>query len=127
MMDLDTIEALSREAAAQAAERNLTPYVPYNVEEIDRYRSFPFPMLGNLVPDGWELTGDEWFVDSSGFGREGELALTAEQFTEELKEYVAEHPGYGFAVTQAGQFQVYVSAFKSLAKGNWRIGLSEVA
>lgn len=127
MMDLATIEAMSRKAARKAAAENLTPYVPYNADEVENYESFPFPFLGTLVPDGWEETEDQWFVDSSGFGREGEPALTVEQFQRELYDYVVDHPGYGFAVVGAGQFQVYVAAFKPTKQGNWKIDLAESA
>lgn len=74
---------------------------------------FPFPIITeSLLIDGWEPTGKDWFVDSSGFGQESESALTAGQFRAELLAYLREHPDHGFGITGVGQFQVYVSAFR---------------
>jgi hypothetical protein len=72
----------------------------------------PFPNLGSLEPDGWERTDALWFVDKTGYGHDGEAALTVEQFKRELRHYVHENPGHGFAITEEGEFQVYVSAFR---------------
>ena len=127
MMDLDTIHAMSVKAAAKAAREGKTPYVPFNSDEIDRYPTFPFPMLGDYVPDGWEKTDQEWFCDMSGFGGDDEPALSVDQFKAALKEYVDEHPGHGFAITEHGQFQCYVAAYEQQSRGNWRIGLKESA
>jgi hypothetical protein len=58
------------------------------------------------VPWGWELTGEEYFVDSSGFGSPGEPALTFDQFATKCTE------GMGYAITEAGQFQVYIAEYR---------------
>lgn len=89
----------------------ITPYVYEDVGDI----GMPFPFSDAVTDDvvnGWEPTGIDWFVDSSGVGRPGESALTPDQFTAELRDYVAENPGHGFAITGIGQFQVYVGAFR---------------
>ncbi len=53
------------------------------------------------------------FVDSSGWGEEGEPALTAEQFAREASDLVATtHESLYWGVTEAGQFQIYVTAYK---------------
>lgn len=65
-----------------------------------------------LLSDEWEETDEPWFVDSSGFGREGEPALTMEAFQQELREYVRENPEHGFGISSVGQFQLYVSAYR---------------
>lgn len=60
-----------------------------------------------MLPD-WELI-KEYFVDNSGFGTEVEPALTASQFLKHVKQ------GYGYAIIDCGQFQVYVGEFKKKA------------
>ena len=112
MMSLDAIRHLNTQVAVEAAEREVVPYVPFDAEEVDYWPSIPFPNLGYLASDGWEKTDAVWFVDKTGHGHDGEVALTVEQFKREVRAYVAEHPGHGFAVTEEGEFQVYVSAFR---------------
>lgn len=52
------------------------------------------------------------FVDSSGWGRENEPALTANQFERELKELISANNGVVYTtITDAGMFQVYVGVF----------------
>jgi hypothetical protein len=68
----------------------------------------------------WTRPALVWFVDKTGLGHEWEPALTVEQFKRQLREYVGEHPGHGFAITEEGEFQVYVSAFKPMASGRKR-------
>lgn len=106
MMSIETIRQMSQEAAERAAAEHLEPYIIWQ-DDIDNMPPFPFPSLGDYVPDGWELV-ETYFVDSSGFGREDEPALTVGQFLQVLKE------GYGYAVIEAGQFQVYVGEFRQL-------------
>jgi hypothetical protein len=53
---------------------------------------------------GWELI-DEHFVDKSGWGASDEPALTRLQFVKRIKE------GHGYAITNEGQFQVYVGEY----------------
>ena len=48
---------------------------------------------------------DEYFVDSSGFGRKGEPALTADEFLEKVK------ANRFYAITGIGQFQVHVGEY----------------
>jgi len=111
MMSLQSIAHLNTEIGKQAAEREMIPYVPF-VEEIDYYPPFPFPNLGYYLPDGWEKTEQSWFCDKTGHGLEWEPALTVEQFKHQLHQYVAENPGHGFAITEEGEFQAYISAFR---------------
>lgn len=111
MRDLRAIIRVNAEAAADAAKRGKVPFV-CSIREVDAMQTFPFPYLEDYVPRGWMRADKEWFVDSSGFGTEDEPALTAQQFRESLREYIAAHPGSGFAIVEAGQFQVYVAAFE---------------
>jgi hypothetical protein len=116
MMDLQSIEASSRAAAKTACKNNKTPYIVWLKELADwklgfaagKVPSFPFPFLGSYVPKGWKLT-ETYFVDSSGFGETGEAALTIHQFLGKIKS------GAGYAVTEAGQFQVYIGEFEKTA------------
>ena len=71
-------------------------------------------IIGDNIPLGYELT-DTFFVDNSGWGADGELALTFEQFLKKVK------AGYFYAIKEAGQFQVYISEFKKIAKSRAEI------
>jgi hypothetical protein len=108
MMSLQTIRDIQAEAAERAAEEGLTPFVtwPEDLDRIEQQHRFPFPFIGDYVPDGWTLE-DEYFVDSSGFGGDGEAAMSAERFMDVL----AEHVGAGWAIREAGQFQVMVGRY----------------
>ena len=48
---------------------------------------------------------DMFFVDSSGWGEEGDPALTLDQFLKKIK------AGRYYAVIEAGQFQVFVGEY----------------
>lgn len=83
---------------------------PYLVTQADivKWRvkpSFPFPSTHEERVAGWKLV-NRYFVDSSGWGRAGEPALTTEQFVSKLK------PGCGYAIIGEGQFQVWVGEYK---------------
>lgn len=66
---------------------------------------FKMPFLGVYLPKGWESVA-VYFVDGSGWGSEGEPALTAQQFLGKVKK------GYGYSLRSSGQFQVNVNEFK---------------
>ena len=108
MMDLKQIAVASQKAARKAAREHKQPYI-WEAEDVGHVPPFPFPNIGDYRPKEWELTGS-YFVDSSGFGAPGEGALTAYQFKLRLK------PGFGYAVIEAGEFQVYVGEFKQVKK-----------
>jgi hypothetical protein len=115
MMSLEVIQQISDEAAERAASEGLVPYVLESPAEVERFLQrgrLPFPFLGSYVPEGWTETDESWFVDSSGFGRSDEPALTVELFCRELRAYADEHPTHGYAVVQHGEFQVYVGAYE---------------
>jgi len=87
------------------------PHVPKDAEEVKGYDSFPFPNLGSdYESEDWE-EWERWFVDSSGFGSEGEPAYTIDQFKRELVRYHAKNPDHGYGIVGEGQFQVWVAAF----------------
>ena len=114
-MSLEAIRRLNTQIAVEAAEQESRPYAPFDVDEVDYWPPFPFPNIGYLEPDGFEKTDTTWFVDKTGGGHEWEPALTGEQFRRQLRRYIAEHPGHGFAITEEGEFQVYVSAFRPVS------------
>jgi hypothetical protein len=112
MMSLEAIRRVNTEIAVKAAEEGLIPYVPFDADEVDSWPPIPFPNLGTFVPDDWERTDTTWFVDNTGHGHDWEPALTAEQFKRQLRAYIAENPGDGFAITEEGPCQVYVTVFR---------------
>ena len=112
MLSLKTIIALNEEIAAEAAKKRRVPFVPDGPQDCDRWPPFPFPNLGYYEPPGWEVTEQNWFIDKTGRGDEDEPALTVRRFREELRHYIAENPGHGFAITEEGEFQAVISAFR---------------
>ena len=118
MMSLNVIVAVNDEIGRRAAQRNLVPYVPSEPDEVDRWRRLPFefPNIGSHEPNGWEQV-ESWFVDKTGRGYEWELAITHRRLKEILRDYIAENPDHGYAVTEEGEFQVVVSAFQPV-EGN---------
>ena len=101
MHDLATIIAMNKKAGRHAKTTGLQPLVAkYDTDEA----IFGCPDLGNYIPKGWKKV-NEYFVDNSGFGQEGESALTAGQFQDNIKE------GRGYAIVETGQFQVYIGEF----------------
>ena len=117
MWSLETINYLNSRAARAAQRKTKEPTVP-TLEEIEAFPPFPFPHLGPFVPPGWERVEDAvWFVDSSGWGRNDEPALSVEQLKNELRQYVADNPDHGFGIIEAGQFQCYVAAYRPVAAG----------
>lgn len=108
-MSIEYIRQLAEEAGVYAEGMGKKPWVyhPSNTVEAP----FPFPNLGDYVPEGWELV-ERHFVDSSGFGQPGEPALTAPEFArivEERNDRYGDQVGWG--VVEVGQFQVYVGEF----------------
>ena len=85
----------------------------FTADEVDS--PFFCPNIGYFVPVGWEKTDANWFVDKTGVGEPWEPALTWKQFRQRLTGYILRHPGHGFAITEEGEFQVVVSAFKKVA------------
>lgn len=107
MMGLETMQAMNDEAVARAKKGKLTPYIAIADNDEGVFRC---PKLGDYIPKGWNVVG-EYFVDSSGFGAEGEPALTVRQFVGKVK------AGLGYAISDEGQFQVYVREFEKIKGG----------
>jgi hypothetical protein len=112
MMSIEVIIAVNNEIARKAARKGLVPYVLASADEVKS--PFTFPNIGSLEPDGWKKTGTTWFVDKTGRGYDWELALTWQQFRQRLVGYILRHPSHGYAITEEGECQVVVSAFKRI-------------
>ena len=110
MWSLEVIDHLNQQAAREARQRGAAPFVPAGPEAVENWP--PFPYLGDYDPPGWDRTEESWFVDKSGWGQEWEPALTWERLKQQLQEYIAENPWHGFAITEEGQFQLYITAFR---------------
>jgi hypothetical protein len=98
-----------------------------SLDELTR-RGERIPLLGKTTPRGYERVsvrhefGEDFgigtadgaylLVDSSGWGTPRELAMT--QF--ELWEFVKDHPGYGYGIAEAGQFQVVLGVYRRKGK-----------
>jgi hypothetical protein len=113
MMSSEVIRYVNEDIGRRAARSRLVPYVPSEPDEVDRWRKLPFefPNIGTHGPKGWEAV-ESWFVDKTGHGYKWEPAITHRRLKEILRSYIAENPTHGFAVTEEGEFQVVVSAFR---------------
>ena len=109
MYDLETIKSMNEKRCRSAKKENLEPFLIKNQDQIDGFDRFPFANIGDYRPKDCKLV-KEYFVDSSGFGREGEGALSVREFIKVLK------VGYGYAIIEEGQFQVYIGEFKKVLK-----------
>jgi hypothetical protein len=70
------------------------------------------PFVGRERIKGFRSAVEEVFVDSSGMGSPGEPALTRDQFLDHMLEQTKKHGTLWWGITTAGQFQVYVKAWK---------------
>ena len=113
MLSQAAIRQYAIDAGDEARENGDEPFVYFNEDEVDLLQRFPFPFLGDYVPDGWELV-ETFFVDTSGFGTDHEPALSERQFREVLKDTIATHRHQGWAITEAGQFQAYVGQYRQV-------------
>lgn len=66
-------------------------------------------VVGNGDIYGYDLV-NSYFVDSSGFGSDGEPALTFDKFLNKVKD------GFYYGIQEVGQFQVYIGEYKKLSK-----------
>lgn len=109
------MNSLNEAIGKKAKRMNLAPYFLKNSKKLDKMPPYPFPNLGTFANHYDEIMEEveTFFVDSSGFGREGEPALTQKQFHEALKELIDKHPeGLYIAISGEGQFQIYITAWK---------------
>ena len=109
------IQAASREAAMTAAKKHKTPYVVYDENELDAMRKIPFPFIGTHSPKGWKKVAAV-FCDHSGWGSPGEPALTIDQLIEKIRAYLKDGKAYGYAITNLGQFQLWLGVYEQTTK-----------
>lgn len=84
------------------------------VASYETLRGLPF-ISEDRIPDHYTRV-QRWFVDSSGFGEPGEPAMTFNEFQQAvfLELGRADAPLF-MAIEQAGQFQVYIHAYRRTA------------
>ena len=133
MISVEQAQAEGRRQAVRSAQQKLIQLALWPEDmTVDGWRNVRIPFLGNRPsirspwgPPMWkqadvrELLPDypyKWFfVDSSGFGMDGEAALSADGFRQLLIAYdsAALEAGYEMAVgiVEAGQFQVHVAPY----------------
>ncbi len=106
MMSGEQIRSIASKFARKARRLGTRPLVIRSRDNLIALRggTKKIPFLGDYVPEGFYLE-EELFVDSSGFGRPGEAAMTQEQFLDKLE------IGKGYAIREAGEFQVYVGVY----------------
>jgi len=105
MYSLETMKSIQDEHTVKAKKQKLTPYIAQCDEDEG---VFKMPFMGYYLPKGFEVTGNLYFVDNSGFGRDGEGALTASQFLSKVKK------GFAYGIYEAGQSQVYIQEYRVL-------------
>ena len=116
MMDGRTIREMSQKAARQAARKHLCPLIVEKEDIPNLYEHLrEMPNFGDYRPKKWELV-ETYFVDSSGFGSEGEPAWTIKRFLEHVSQQAEKGGGFGYALIEVGEFQVYIGEF-TMRKG----------
>ena len=114
-------QAKAAAASAKAKGVPLTVW-PEDVVPGNRFHAL-IPFLSNRTPEGYKLLSvrddleptypyDFLFVDSSGFGAEGEPALTQERFRAMLAAWLKRGEAIAIGVWEVGQFQVYIAVYR---------------
>jgi len=97
---------------SRLVEEGTVPYVPSGTDELDGFPPFPFPVLGNILPDGWEPAGQHWPVRTGNGDGDG-LAIECDEFKRSLAGYIRRNPGHGFAVVEEeDEGEAVVAAFR---------------
>jgi len=136
MRSLSVIIAMNAEAAEKAESYGAQPCLLdagdiHELQNGDYSVLKQFPDVGSYLPVGWHRVrldqldpnphgiymGDNheygaYFVDSSGFGEPGESSLAVNEFIERVKS------GYGYAIVEAGEFQVKIGVFDFYEPGS---------
>jgi len=104
MYSIKQIIAMNKKATKEAENEGLELYVAKkNCDEGVR----GCKRLGDYIPKGWQKV-NTYFVDSSGFGSEGEGALTFRQLLTKVRK------GLGYAIGKVGQFQLYINEYQKI-------------
>ena len=113
MWGLETIKEMNREAGTRAREAHLAPFLMK--EHTDTEPPFPFPNIGDMEVEVDKLYErvDTLFCDKSGYGTQGEPALSFEQLQCKLRSLLDENPeGVRIAIVEEGPFQLYLGIWK---------------
>lgn len=113
MWDLDTLREINERATRRA--KGSDPYLLSAADEIYNWPPVPFPHIGyrcgEIDKDHERLA--TVFVDNSGFGTEGERALTLDGFKSRVRSLLRDHGSLLCAIEEAGQFQVHVAIWEA--------------
>lgn len=115
MYGIETIKAMNSDAAERARSNGTEPALIWHISQIGKMPPFPFPHIGDACDD-IDKTHERittLFCDASGFGEEGDPALTVTQTRDRLLELIAKHGAIRGAVEEAGQFQVRLAIWKA--------------
>ena len=104
MFSLEYIKEMNKEAMKEAIDMQKLPIKVFSFGSVDIEKLRSIHNIGDYRPEGFNLV-NTYFVDSSGFGSEGEPALTFKQFSKVVK------PECYYAIIECGQFQVYIGEF----------------
>lgn len=106
-MSLEKIRQMAEEQGYTARAEEKQPYIAKHNKDAGIKAC---PNFGTYVPEGWILK-EQYFVDSSGFSTDAELAghscLSFNQLVKKVKK------GRGYAIIEVGQFQLHVGEFVS--------------
>jgi len=109
MYSVEQIQQMNRESAQAATDAGVLPFNVWPQTFEADVRSIP--NVGTEDVEGFEPV-ETFFVDSSGFGSPGEPALTFEEFVKQGLALIEKSDvSLYWAITSAGQFQVYITAF----------------
>jgi hypothetical protein len=119
MKSLEAIRHDDAVAASKAAQKRMEPLV-LEQEDIVNWGDLTLPYLGDYVPPGWRLLTDPppMFCDSTGCGRDDELALSFRRFRLRVESLYEENPAFGYGITSCGPCQLYVGIYLKEPKKN---------
>ena len=126
MMDLATLERMNKSAenkshqpifiSKEQLEAHIVPKIPYTgAREFKRWK--PAVQTDIVIPEViYNADSDDpvrFFVDTSGFGEEGEAALTTHQLFNIISTIEERYPHqFGYGLSFFGEFQGWVTVYK---------------
>lgn len=115
MLDYSQIRDASEKAGRKAKRAGTKPLSirQYTGENFKQFCK-KIPFLGDYTPQGWDTIDaiQDIFVDSSGLGGDNEPAISLAQFKRKLDNFKLSGDNYGFGVSEAGEFQVYIRVYR---------------
>jgi hypothetical protein len=105
---------INQEAEDRARKKRLQALRLDSEAQLESWPPFPIPHLGGACEgiDAEHERIETLFVDSSGFGAEGEGALTGRQFKDCLLKMLGDNGPLMLGIEDQGQFQLYVAVWK---------------